>query len=139
MKLELRIDGAAKGNPGPAACGVVLRDARGETLLAEGQYLGRGTNNFAEYQGLLLGLARARELGATELEVRSDSELLVRQMTGAYKVKAANLKPLHRQARAAVARFAAVRFTHVPREENDEADGLANEAIREAARDGRLK
>ena len=138
MKLEIFIDGAARGNPGPAACGVLVRDAAGATLLAEGRYLGHGTNNFAEYQGLLLALALARRLGGTELAIRSDSELLVRQMTGAYKVKAPQLRLLWRRAQAAAGRFALVTFAHVPREHNAEADALANEALRQAKRDGRL-
>ncbi len=132
MKLLINIDGAAKGNPGPAGCGIVIRDHSGETLLDEGKYLGKGTNNFAEYQGLLFAFERARELGGTELVIRSDSELLVRQMQGRYKVKSANIRPLHRRARAAAEEFAEIRFVHVPREENGEADDLANEAIREA-------
>jgi len=129
MKLSISIDGAARGNPGPAACGLVVRDASGATLLAEGKRLGRGTNNFAEYRGLLLALERARELGGTELVIKSDSELLVRQMQGRYKVKAKNLKPLHRAAREAAGGFATLRFIHIPREENGEADALANEAL----------
>jgi len=138
VKLLINIDGAAKGNPGPAGCGIVIRDHSGETLLDEGKYLGKGTNNFAEYQGLLFAFERARELGGTELVIRSDSELLVRQMQGRYKVKSANIRPLHQRAREEVEKCAAGRCVHLPREENGEADELASEAIREA-RDGRLR
>ena len=127
----LYIDGAAKGNPGPAGCGVLV--LIGDEVVFEGAfYLGRATNNTAEYQGLLHGLAKAKELGLTDLEVRSDSELLVRQMNREYKVKAPHLKRLVRQAERAAAVFDSVAYVHVPREENHRADGLANRAIERA-------
>ncbi|HEU5393556.1 MAG TPA: ribonuclease HI family protein [Candidatus Methylomirabilis sp.] len=124
----LRIDGASRGNPGPAGCGVILEDADGgrEEHL---RYLGRATNNAAEYQALLLGLGRAAALGYRTVEVRSDSELLVRQMTGVYRVKHPGLQALHRAVRRVLTRFEEVRFTHVGREANAEADRLANLAI----------
>ncbi|MGH7361180.1 MAG: ribonuclease HI family protein [Candidatus Methylomirabilales bacterium] len=124
----LRIDGASRGNPGPAGCGVVLEDAGGGREEYT-RYLGRATNNAAEYQALLLGLERAATLGYRKVEVRSDSELLVRQMTGAYRVKHPGLLTLHRAVRRLLEAFEQVRFTHVDREANAEADRLANLAI----------
>lgn len=124
----LRIDGASRGNPGPAGCGVILEDADGGRE-EHTRYLGRATNNAAEYQALLLGLTRAAALGYQSVEVRSDSELLVRQMTGAYRVKHPGLVALHRAVRRLLTRFEEVRFTHVDRGANAEADRLANVAI----------
>jgi ribonuclease HI len=125
----LYIDGAAKGNPGPAGCGVVIQ-LGGIAVFEGGFYLGATTNNVAEYQGLLHGMAKAAELGVREIEVRSDSELLVRQMTGEYKVKAPHLKPLWQRAREGSRKFDRITFRHVPREQNNAADGLANQAVR---------
>lgn len=129
--LVINTDGGARGNPGPAAAAAVL--SRGDALIAEvKQYLGDAcTNNFAEYQGLLLGLAKAQELGlAVEaIEVRMDSELVVKQMRGEYKVKDAGLKKEFAKARELLQDFADVRFVHVPREENKEADRLVNEVL----------
>jgi ribonuclease HI len=129
----LYIDGAAKGNPGPAGCGVVVQFG-GVAVFAGGFFLGPATNNVAEYQGLLHGLDEAAKLKLGSLEVRSDSELLVRQMNGQYKVKAPHLKPLWKRARDAASKFQSVSFVHVPREENNAADGLANRAVK-AGRD----
>ena len=125
----LTIDGGARGNPGPAGAGIVLDDARHRRIAAEARPLGRATNNVAEYEGLLRGLELAQEHGARRLTVRSDSELLVRQMTGEYKVKAEHLKPLADRARTLVAQFDLVQFEAIPREQNREADRLANEAM----------
>jgi ribonuclease HI len=105
MKLVVHVDGGARGNPGPAAVGVVVSTPEGEVLDEVGQPIGVATNNVAEYRGLLLGLERARALGADDVEVVNDSELVARQVTGAYKVKHAGLKPLHREALAALAGF----------------------------------
>jgi ribonuclease HI len=127
----LRIDGASRGNPGPAGCGVIVEDADGGRE-EHTRYLGRATNNAAEYQALLLGLGRAAALGYRRVEVRSDSELLVRQMTGAYRVKHPELLSLHRAARRLLETFEQVRFTHVDREANADADRLANLAIDQA-------
>ncbi len=124
----LRIDGASRGNPGPAGCGVILEDTDGGRE-ERTRYLGRATNNAAEYQALLLGLERAAALGYRTVEVRSDSELLVRQMTGAYRVKHPGLLALHGTVRRLLETFEQVRFTHVDREANAEADRLANLAI----------
>lgn len=130
MRVEIFIDGAARGNPGPAACGVaLLRD--GKVVLERGKYLGTATNNVAEYEGLLLGLELAARLGASEVRINSDSELLVRQIEGRYRVKATHLKPLYRKAKKMLEQFSAYFINHVPREMNKIADGLANRAMDE--------
>jgi ribonuclease HI len=126
------IDGGARGNPGPAGYGVRMETADG-TLLAELHGpLGIATNNVAEYNGLLAALRSAIEAGHLDLLVRSDSELLVKQMLGEYRVKNPGLQPLHREAQSLIGRFARVRFEHVRREKNAEADRLANLAMDEA-------
>jgi len=122
-------DGAARGNPGPAGAGVMLKTEAGEVLAAEGQFLGHTTNNVAEYKALLLGLERALELGVKRLEVRADSELLIKQLKGEYRVKNAGLRPLYEQALTLLRRFEDARLKHVRREHNVEADRLANEGI----------
>lgn len=133
--LVLYADGAARGNPGPAGLGVVLLDARGRVLRRASESLGRMTNNQAEYRALIRGLELATELGAHSLEVRLDSELLVRQLEGRYRVRNAALRPLHERARALLAGFPRVRLRHVPRGGNEEADRLASQAAaREAGR-----
>lgn len=125
----LYTDGGARGNPGPAGSGYVLRDAKGNTLCAAGHYLGETTNNRAEYDGLVRGLASALEFGCSRVEVRMDSELIVRQMIGRYRVKNAGLKEPYTRACALVRGFEDVRFMHVFREQNAEADALANKAM----------
>lgn len=130
MTVKLYTDGACSGNPGPAGIGYVICTPEGEELAAVGEAIGRATNNIAEYTALLRGLAACRELRAETVEVIADSELMVRQMTGRYKVKNANLLPLYQQAQQAVAGFGSVRFRHVLRHENSRADGLASGAIR---------
>lgn len=125
----LYTDGGARGNPGPGGAGWVLLGPDGEILSEGGRFLGTVTNNVAEYEALVAGLRVAAAAGCARVEVRSDSELLVRQMTGAYKVKNAGLKPLFSSACGLVATFDSVHFTHVRREENTEADRLANEAM----------
>jgi ribonuclease HI len=128
--LLLFTDGASRGNPGPAAAGIVLYGSAAEgELHREGQALGVLTNNQAEYRALLLGLAAARRLGGARVEIAMDSELIVRQLQGRYKVKHPQLKPLHEQARFALAAFTAWRVRHVPRAENALADALANQAL----------
>ena len=122
-------DGAARGNPGPAAAGYVLDDAEGRPAAAGGIALGAATNNVAEYRALLAGLARALELGVTAIEVRMDSELVVRQMCGVYRVKNEGLKPLFAEAQALSKRFARFGIRHVPREQNSRADAEANRAL----------
>lgn len=129
--LRIYSDGAARGNPGPAGAGAVLKDSSGEVVERLGRFLGQNTNNFAEYMGLLLGLRRARELGASSVEVFSDSELLVRQLKGHYQVKAPNLRPLFQEASELLRSFEQVRLTHIRRELNQEADEMSNRAIDE--------
>jgi ribonuclease HI len=123
------VDGGARGNPGPAAIGAVVSDADGGELLAEGRYIGESTNNVAEYKGLLLGLELARSLGATEVDVINDSELVARQIGGQYKVKNATLKPLFEQAMAELREFDSWSVRNVPRAQNARADELVNEAL----------
>jgi ribonuclease HI len=130
-RVRVYSDGAARGNPGPAGAGAVIYDAAGNVVEELGKYLGVNTNNFAEYMGLLIGLRRARELGAREVEVFADSELMIRQLSGRYKVKAENLKDLHRQAVALLAGFERVKLAHVPRTMNAHADEMSNRAIDE--------
>ena len=124
-------DGAARGNPGPAGAGAVLTDAAGNVIARLGRYLGKQTNNVAEYEGLLLGLKHARELGYREVEVRADSQLLIRQLKGEYAVRHAGLKPLHAEALRLLRSFDRYDLQHVPREENALADEMSNRAIDE--------
>jgi ribonuclease HI len=131
----LMVDGAARGNPGPAGCGAVVLDETGAVLKELSRCLGIATNNVAEYQGLLLGLETVLKLGGKRLCVQSDSELLVRQLNGIYRVKNENLKVLHRKALALLQRLEAYRIIHVRREQNRRADQLANEGIDCAAED----
>jgi ribonuclease HI len=129
VKVVVHVDGGARGNPGPAAAAAVLATPAGEVLDEAAELLGRVTNNVAEYRGLLLGLRRARELGATEVEVVNDSELVARQVTGAYKVKHPDMRPLHAQALAALGEFERWTVRSVPRAQNARADALVNEAL----------
>ncbi|MFY0570546.1 ribonuclease HI family protein [Archangium lansingense] len=129
--LRLFSDGAARGNPGPAGAGAVLMDAEGRVVARLGKFLGVQTNNYAEYMGLLLGLKHARNLGAKELEVLADSELLIRQLQGRYQVKSPTLRPLYEEAVALLKHFPRTKLTHVPREKNKAADEMSNRAIDE--------
>ena len=129
MKAKLSTDGGARGNPGPAAFGYVLETDDGTVLDARGQTIGVATNNVAEYRGLLAGLEAALARGVTELEVVSDSELLVKQMRGEYKVKNAALRTLSIQASQLARELGAVTYTAVRREHNELADRLVNEAL----------
>jgi ribonuclease HI len=124
-------DGAARGNPGPAGAGAVIKDAEGKLIDKFGKWLGKATNNVAEYKGLLLGLHEAQKLGAREVEVRADSELMIRQLKGKYAVKNEGLKPLHNEAMALLASFGKWNAEHIPREENGLADEMSNRAIDE--------
>ncbi len=128
-ELVIYTDGAARGNPGPAGAGVAIEDRRGDSLGRAWRYLGEATNNVAEYEALCLGLERALALGARRVELRADSELIVRQMRGEYRVRNPRLAELFARARALAARLDAVRYVHVPREKNRAADRLANLAI----------
>jgi len=127
--LRLHVDGASRGNPGEAGFGVHVATDAGETVASLYGYLGRATNNVAEYEALLHGLRYALDRGAREVRVFSDSELLVRQLAGRYRVKNAGLLPLFREAQSLLARFESARVSHVPREQNREADALANKAV----------
>ena len=123
------IDGAARGNPGPASYGVVLRRPDGSPLESLGKYIGRATNNVAEYYALIAALDYAAANGVRRLRVGSDSQLIVNQMKGLYKVKDAGLKPLHERARKQAAALESFSIQYVPREQNREADSLANAAL----------
>ncbi|MFN7966246.1 MAG: ribonuclease HI family protein [Acidobacteriota bacterium] len=137
MKTFAWVDGGSRGNPGPAGFGVLLRDAGGVEVLRLWGYIGVATNNVAEYQGMIAALDEAHRLGATEIEVRTDSELLQRQITGVYRVKQPHLQELMKQVRSKIARFRAFTVLHVRREENSDADHLANIAMdrRESGRE----
>ncbi len=131
--VVVHVDGGARGNPGPAAAAAVVSTPGGDVLDEATETIGVATNNVAEYRGLLLGLARARALGATEVELVNDSELIARQVSGAYKVKHADLKPLHAAAHEALRGFGRWSIRSVPRERNAHADALVNQAL-DAAR-----
>ena len=128
MRVTVHVDGGSRGNPGPAAAAAVI-SAGGEVVDEAHETLGIATNNVAEYRGLLLGLERARALGATEVEVVNDSELVAQQVNGRYKVKHPDMKPLHAEALAALAGFASWSVRSVPRAENADADALVNQAL----------
>ena len=128
--LIVNTDGGSRGNPGDAAAGVVIRTADDGTVIREeGIFLGRATSNVAEYRALLAGLAAAADLGAAQVEVCSDSELMVRQMNGEYRVRNAGLRPLFAQAQELVGQFRRFTIRHIPREENTAADELAGQAM----------
>jgi probable phosphoglycerate mutase len=129
VKARLSTDGGARGNPGPAAYGYVLEAEDGTVLDARGEAIGTATNNVAEYRALVAGLAKAAELGVDELDVVSDSELLVKQMTGEYRVKNEALRELSSEAAQLARRIGSVRYTAVRREHNELADRLVNEAL----------
>jgi ribonuclease HI len=129
LRARLSTDGGARGNPGPAAFGYVLEADDGTVLDARGEAIGVATNNVAEYSALVAGLEKAAELGVTELEVVSDSELLVKQMTGEYRVKNETLAELNEEAERLARRVGRVRYTAVRREHNELADRLVNEAL----------
>jgi ribonuclease HI len=129
VKLVVNVDGGARGNPGPAAIGAVVRDAAGEVLDERGERIGTATNNVAEYRALLLGIERAAQLGASELELIGDSELIVRQVKGEYKVKDATMRELHTEVKRALRPFERWSIRHVRREHNADADRLVNAAL----------
>ncbi|MHB8233879.1 MAG: ribonuclease HI family protein [Solirubrobacteraceae bacterium] len=138
MKVVVHVDGGARGNPGPAAAACVIATADGAPLGEHAQLLGHTTNNVAEYRALLLGLERARELGAEEVEVIGDSELIAKQVRGEYKVKNADMRELHAQAMAALRGFDRWQVRTVPRAQNADADALVNAALDQARDAGRL-
>ena len=131
--LHLHIDGASRGNPGEAGFGVYVTDPGGSEIASLYGYLGRATNNVAEYEALLHALRYAHARGARNVRVFSDSELVVKQVNGLYRVKHRDMLPLHREARALLAHFADARIGHVRREQNQDADRLANRALDERA------
>ncbi|HSZ06249.1 MAG TPA: ribonuclease HI family protein [Solirubrobacteraceae bacterium] len=133
MKLIVHVDGGARGNPGPAAAAAVTSTPTGDVVDEHAQLLGKVTNNVAEYRALLLGLARARELGATEIEVIGDSELIAKQVQGIYKVKHPSMRPLYLEAMQALKAFDRWSIRTVPRAQNAEADALVNAALDQAA------
>jgi ribonuclease HI len=134
VKVVVHVDGGARGNPGPAAAAAVLSTPEGDVLDEAHELLGVATNNVAEYRGLLLGLERARALGASDVEVVNDSELVAKQVNGLYKVKHPDMRPLHARAMAALGDFERWSLRSVPRSENAAADALVNAALDAAAR-----
>jgi ribonuclease HI len=128
-KLVVNVDGGARGNPGPAAIAAVVQSGGGEVLEERGERIGKATNNVAEYRALLLGIERAAALGAKELELVGDSELVVRQVKGEYKVKDANMRELHAEVKRSLASFERWSIRHVRREQNVEADRLVNKVL----------
>jgi ribonuclease HI len=128
-KLVVNVDGGARGNPGPAAIAAVVQAPGGEIVEERGERIGRATNNVAEYKALLLGIECAAALGARELELVGDSELIVKQVNGEYKVKDATMRELHAEVKRALLDFERWSIRHVRREHNVEADRLVNEAL----------
>jgi ribonuclease HI len=133
LKLVVNVDGGARGNPGPAAIGVVVSEPDGTVIDEVAERIGVATNNVAEYRAVLKGIERAQALGAGELELIGDSELVARQLTGAYKVKHPSMKPLHAEALAALSGFDRWQIRTVPRAQNARADALVNAALDAAA------
>jgi ribonuclease HI len=132
-RLLVHVDGGARGNPGPAAIAAVLTEPEGDVLEEHSEVIGHATNNVAEYRALLLGIERARALGAREVDLVGDSELIARQVRGEYRVKDAALRELHAQVVEALRDFDRWTIRNVPREDNARADGLVNEALDERA------
>ena len=129
-RLIINTDGVSRGNPGPAAIGAAIKDEEGRLITAISQPIGRATNNEAEYRAIIAALEKAIQLGAKQVEMRSDSELIVRQINGQYRVKKASLQPLYQQVQQLRSRLGGFTITHIPREQNAEADSLANMALR---------
>ena len=136
-RVTINCDGAARGNPGPAGAGAVVVAEDGTVLAEVAEGLGETTNNVAEYTAVIRGLEEARRLGASEVLLRSDSQLLINQLTGRYRVKAPHLQPLYRQVRDLLGSFDRVDLEHVPRERNVAADALANLGVDRWLADGR--
>ncbi len=128
-RVIVACDGASRGNPGPAGAGAQIVDADGVVLAEIAEGIGETTNNVAEYTAVILGLERARELGACHVLLRSDSQLLINQLTGLYRVKTPHLQPLHRRVQGLASSFDSIEFEHVRRERNTEADRLANQGV----------
>ena len=136
MKLEIFTDGGCSGNPGPSAIGVVIK-AGGKNIKTLNRAIGQGTNNIAEYTALIVGLQEALILKADEVSVKTDSELMAKQVSGAYAVKHENIKPLFDQVKHLVTGFKKFQIAHVPREQNSEADALVRQVLKKASQDGR--
>ena len=130
MKLVINTDGLSKGNPGTAAIGATIKDERGKMLATISQRIGVTTNNVAEYKALIAALQKAIKLKATQVEIRADSELMIRQLNGRYKIKSVGLRPLYLEAMQLLAKFETVSLKHIPRELNTAADKLANDAVK---------
>jgi len=128
-EFHLYTDGASRGNPGEAGAGAVVLNSQGQEVLTCSEYLGQCTNNIAEYKALILGLEKVQELSGQQVAIFMDSELIVRQIQGRYKVKNANLKPLFSRVQELLQDFSSYRVSHIPRAENKRADALANEGI----------
>jgi ribonuclease HI len=133
-KVSLYVDGSCSGNPGEGGAGVVIKDEQGKTIAHRKEYLGMVTNNKAEYQALILGLKEAHRLGISEVEVNLDSELVVNQVNGVYRIRDAQLKTLEEEVRRLLGRYSRWVVRYIPREDNWEADRLAREAVRDKRR-----
>ena len=128
-KAIIYVDGASRGNPGPSAIGATIKDAQGKLIARISQGIGRTTNNQAEYRAIITALEKAIRLGARQIELNADSELAVRQIKGRYRVKNSALKPLHQQVRQLQNQLESFTINHIPRQQNQEADELANRAL----------
>ncbi|NQT49906.1 ribonuclease HI family protein [Candidatus Kuenenbacteria bacterium] len=131
MKLAINCDGGARGNPGPAAIGIVIKNEKEEVLFSEGKCIGETTNNQAEYQAVVFAMEKAKELGGTELEFKLDSELVVKQLKGEYKVKNQDLAQQFLKIHNLQGHFKKIEYKHIYREDNTEADAMVNEALDE--------
>ena len=132
MRLKRAVifaDGASRGNPGPAAIGVTIKDKRGRLITSVSQRIGRATNNQAEYRAIIAALEEATRLGAKQIDIKMDSELIVKQINGEYRVKKSTLKPLYQQVKQLQGSLESFTITHIPRQQNIEADKLANKAL----------
>ncbi|MCX5801148.1 MAG: ribonuclease HI family protein [Candidatus Eisenbacteria bacterium] len=138
-KISICTDGCARGNPGHAGCGLLVKDGEGRILVKKARYIGTATNNVAEYTALIDGLREAVDLGPREVTILTDSELVVRQMTGEYKVKDVKLKELFAEAQRLSRGFSRCNFVHVERENNKDADSLANDAVDSFLKTGKQK
>ena len=130
-KVVIFTDGAAEPNPGPAAIGVIIKDEQGRVITSISQPIGRTTSNQAEYRAIIAALEKAIELGAKQVDIRLDSQLVVRQINGEYRVKKAALKPLYQQAKHLLSLLEGFTITHIPRQQNTEADNLASIALKQ--------
>ena len=131
MKVIIHADGASRGNPGQAAIGATIKDGEGRLLASLSRPIGRATNNQAEYRAVIAALKEAVKLGAGEADIYLDSELVVKQINGSYRVRNAALKPLYLEVKGLAASFKGFRISHIPRRQNAEADGLANAAFQQ--------